>query len=388
MHAHSRFIAKPQPPPRLSVIVVLYDMEREAGRSLHSLSARYQQGIAEADYEVVVVDNGSPRPFRGGSVAELGANFSYHYLPKVGVSPAAALNHGARAARADYLALMIDGARIVTPGLLRHGLLLRALFDDPCGYTHGWHLGPDLQCRSIESGYDREREDALLAGIAWPRDGYRLFEIAALHGEMDGWFGRYFESNCTFVRRDTFFALGGADERFRTAGGGLVNLDLQYRITEHPSVTPVMILGEGTFHQLHGGATSSTPWSALAGRLDEFTREYRELRGTEFSWRLPDRPLQYFGHVPASAAHWLEHSARQVQPELERLNETTRWLHLEVRQRDETVVWLHREVASRDATVAWLHAEVAQRDALVEELRRQIAAASLEAIGGSSRETS
>ncbi|MET0884236.1 MAG: glycosyltransferase family A protein, partial [Acidimicrobiales bacterium] len=46
----------------LSVVVVTYDMERELPRTLRSLSADLQVGIEASDYEVIVVDNGSPRP--------------------------------------------------------------------------------------------------------------------------------------------------------------------------------------------------------------------------------------------------------------------------------------------------------------------------------------
>ena len=48
--------------PSLSVVVVAYDMARELPRTLRSLAPDYQQGIAADDYEVVVVDNGSPTP--------------------------------------------------------------------------------------------------------------------------------------------------------------------------------------------------------------------------------------------------------------------------------------------------------------------------------------
>ena len=67
--------------PKLSIVVVIYDMEREARRSLHSLSPTYQRGVSADEYEVIVVDNGSPRPFNRGSVAEFGPNVTYHYLP-------------------------------------------------------------------------------------------------------------------------------------------------------------------------------------------------------------------------------------------------------------------------------------------------------------------
>src|SRR5690606_10569615 len=55
----------PLAPPRgwvptdLTVVVVFYNMKREAARTLHSLSRAYQQGLDDVTYDVVVVDNGS-----------------------------------------------------------------------------------------------------------------------------------------------------------------------------------------------------------------------------------------------------------------------------------------------------------------------------------------
>src|SRR5262249_23518199 len=44
----------------LSVVVVSYEMARELPRTVRSLSPGYQRGIDAADYEVIVVDNGTP----------------------------------------------------------------------------------------------------------------------------------------------------------------------------------------------------------------------------------------------------------------------------------------------------------------------------------------
>jgi len=49
--------------PDVSVVVVIYNMAREAPRTLHSLSAAYQRHIDADDYEVIVVDNGSQPSF-------------------------------------------------------------------------------------------------------------------------------------------------------------------------------------------------------------------------------------------------------------------------------------------------------------------------------------
>ena len=61
--------------PDLSVVVVVYNMAREAPRTLHSLSAVYQRHIDPDDYEVIVVDNGSNPPLDRKVVEGLAGNF-------------------------------------------------------------------------------------------------------------------------------------------------------------------------------------------------------------------------------------------------------------------------------------------------------------------------
>ena len=52
-----------------------------------------------------------------------------------------------------------------------------------------FHLGPDVQMRSIFDGYDAEAEDAQLEQVPWREDGYRLFDISVLAGSsVPGWF--------------------------------------------------------------------------------------------------------------------------------------------------------------------------------------------------------
>src|SRR5262249_61582669 len=47
-------------PPELSVVVVGYRMERELPRTLRSLSPSMQRGIKPDQYEIILIDNGSP----------------------------------------------------------------------------------------------------------------------------------------------------------------------------------------------------------------------------------------------------------------------------------------------------------------------------------------
>ena len=351
--------------------MVIYDMEREARRTLLSLSPDYQRGVYVDDYEIIVVDNGSPRPFNRGSVAEFGPNVTYHYLPDANQSPARAMNLGVRLARSDYLALMIDGARILTPGVLRYGLCLPQLFPRPCGLVLGFHLGPDVQSRSIERGYDRTREDELLAAVGWPEAPYRLFEISSPHDLTDGWFHLVGESNFTFVHRDILERVGGFDERYLSVGGGHVNVDVQTSIYEQPDVDPVMLLGEGTFHQFHGGATSGKPPDAVNSLVIGFDAEYRAIRGRAFEGEAKRRP-HYVGHVPEEAMDLLARFVGAANPELLESRRLIRDLHGEVARRDRMLEALHAEQASSRETLRSLHEELATRDRAIAEVRTRL----------------
>lgn len=282
-------------------------MAREAPRTLHSLSPDYQQGIAAESYEVIIVDNGSPEPLDGHRIESLGRHFSYHRLPPGNPSPAAAVNVGLSKARGRCVGVMIDGARLVTPGLLHHVELATRLHPRPIIAVPGWHLGPALQSQSTLEGYDQGEEDRLLEGIGWPADGYRLFDIATLAASnRDGWFRPLAESNALFLSRPMVDELKGYDEAFCLPGGGLCNLDYFARACALDDAKLVVLLGEGTFHQVHGGQTTADgrdPWPTLHG-------EYQRLRRRPF--RIPDPPPLYLGHLPSSCLRFIEWSARRA----------------------------------------------------------------------------
>ena len=200
------------PKPQVSVVVVVYNIPREAPRTLYSLSAEYQRDIAADDYEVIVVDNGSNPPFDAAVLEGLAGNFRLIRLDPAPPSPAHAINVGLAAARGDVIGVMIDGARMVTPGLLHFARAGVRIVPDAVVSGLGWYLGLDQQRWALECHYDQAREDALLASIGWPADGYRLFEIAALdESSVDGWFGTLLE----FERPVSQPAKLGFDERRR-----------------------------------------------------------------------------------------------------------------------------------------------------------------------------
>ena len=65
-----------------------------------------------------------------------------------------------------------------------------------------------------------------------------------------------------FVPRALLEQVGGFDESFSMPGGGYANLELYERLGSSPDVTVVTILGEGSFHQVHGGTTTNQPDAA------------------------------------------------------------------------------------------------------------------------------
>jgi len=292
--------------PSLSVVVVAYDMARELPRTLRSLAPDYQQGIAADDYEVVVVDNGSPAPIDPALLAAFPGRLRATRVDPAPPSPAHAANVGAEMADGELVGLLIDGARIASPGLLGRALLARRLAERPLVASLGWHLGPALHAHAETSGYDRAAEDRLLADLDWERDGYRLFETATLaESSSRGWFAPMGESNGLFMLADTWEGLGGLDERFALPGGGLANHDFFRRACEADGTRLIVLLGEGTFHQIHGGAATS-------GRFgwQEMHDEYVALRGRPY--RPPENERLYLGTVPASVLPHVEHAAQRA----------------------------------------------------------------------------
>jgi len=301
--------------PDVSLVVVVYNIPREAPRTLRSLSATYQRHIGVDDYEVIVVDNGSTPPVDLQEMEGLSGNFRLIRIDDALPSPAQALNRGLAEARGDIIGVMIDGARVVTPGLLhfaRHGA---RLYDKAVVATLGWYLGPDFQWQSMESGYDRAREDALLASIDWPNDGYRLFEVGSMdESSVDGWFKPIAESNALFLRREFWEALGGLDERFDAPGGGLLNLDTFNRALEWPDAQLVVLLGEATFHQLHGGTNTNIP---LVQQHDNWARwgpQYASIRGRTYEIAQPRNAPTYVGTLPRPMlARFVRAGAQQLE---------------------------------------------------------------------------
>lgn len=297
-HMEIHTMVDPEFKPKVSVVVVVYNMAREAPRTLYSLSAEYQRHIDPDDYEVIVVDNGSNPPFDPKVLEGLSGNFRLIRIDNAFPSPAQAINRGIAEARGEVIGVMIDGARIATPGLLhfaRHGA---KLYDRAVVVTLGWYLGYDLQTWAVTAGYDQSREDALLDSIQWPSDGYRLFEIGTMdESSSDGWFQPISESNALFLPRRSWELLGGVDERFDAPGGGLLNLDTFRRILEWPDSELVILLGEATFHQLHGGVSTNATRENQNDNWIRWSTQYATIHGRPYEIPRPRQTPTFIGNL-------------------------------------------------------------------------------------------
>jgi len=280
----------------LSVIVAFHDMPREAPRTLQTIAPWYQRGVAAEDYEVIAVDIGSVPALDEEVVRLAGPRAQLFRFPH-SPSPAAAINAAVRQSGGDAVMVCVDGARMLSPGVVRLALAALRGFTDPFVATVSWHLGPKVQHESMLEGYDQAVEDRLLATVDWRRDGYELFRIGCpAQSSLAGWLGPIGESNCIAMGRVAWDRLGGYDERFASPGGGLVNPDFLKRACDELG-PPVLLLGEATFHQFHGGVATNVPRAVRP--VLPMAEEYLALRGLEFA-PPTDEPL-LVGCLPAQA---------------------------------------------------------------------------------------
>ena len=279
---------------QITVVVACHKMRRELPRTLRSLSPQMQRGVEKIPYEILMLDDGSTLPFCEPECRR--------WLPKLRVipgdsrshSPVAGVNAAIRDAAGELIGVLIDGARLASPGIISAVAQASKLSERTIILTLGFHLGPKLQQQSILEGYNQRSEDELLAASNWTEDGYQLFNISVLAASSArGWFCPMNESNAIFMRREMWNELGGLDERFSAPGGGLVNLDLLSRASQLSDSLIVTLLGEATFHQVHGGVSTN----AFDKSIDDESRaEYESIRGHSF--QTTEYQSVYFGRVP------------------------------------------------------------------------------------------
>ena len=295
----------------LSLIVVHYNIPREFPRTLFSLSPSFQKGISADDYEVIVVDNGSKELPDISSYRESGMNIRLLQVPNPNQSPARAINLGLNASLGKNIGVFIDGARMASPGLLQSAQQALRFSDRSIVATRGRYLGPTMQRTSMNEGYTKDFEDAMLGSLDWKNNGYRLFE-KSVFDESSGahWFDpRISESNSLFMSRALWSEINGFSEDFQSLGGGFLNLDTLTRATSLKETQPILLIGEATFHQLHGGVATNVPKE----NVFPMRAEYEAKRGTPYE--PPALNWLFFGNFkfrPALIEMGLSHTAKAI----------------------------------------------------------------------------
>jgi glycosyltransferase involved in cell wall biosynthesis len=296
---------------RLSIVLIVYKMPDQAERTIQSLSPVYQQGVSERDYEVIVVENHSDRLLGRERATQHANNVRYFHRNETQRTPVHAINFGAAQARGSHVAIMIDGARMVTPGIVRQALDVFRMAPNAAVSSPGYHIGDKLQQIAVNEGYNEEAEAQLLESIQWPQDGYRLFDIAVLSGSCQGgFFQANYESNFIAMSMKKWRDLGGVDSRYDDFGGGNANLDLYKRLLESPNTPYYLLYAEGSFHQFHGGVTTGT-------LKEERARIYKQLDDQDIVLRGQNRqpptakPI-LFGTAHSSVYRFIRHSLDKV----------------------------------------------------------------------------
>ncbi len=283
----------------LSLVVMAHNMARELPRTLTSLSHKYQRDRGDLTYDVLVVDNGSTEPVSASMVAAIDPLFKVRRIDDAPPSPVYGCNLGVAQTTGRYVGVILDGARLVTPRAISQGVRAAATHPRAIVTALAWHLGPAHQSLSIANGYDPDVEDAMLESISWPSDGYRLFDICALAGANPGGFlGPVTESCFLVLPRELWEEVGGLDPAFDSPGGGLVALDLFARLLALPRTQLIVLLGEGSFHQVHGGVTTKPGTD-----LKPWFLQYERIRGTPYV--APVVNPTYFGELGGPARRWL-----------------------------------------------------------------------------------
>ncbi len=265
-----------------SVVVNFYNMRREAERTLTSLSRAYQRGIGRLRYEVLCIDNFSDPPLQADWVAGFGPQFRLVVPSMRQASPCAAINEAVGQAAGRYVAIMIDGAHVLTPGVLREAWDTLSEAPGAVVAVRQWFVGGDQRWLA-RVGYTRAQEDVLFDKIAWPEDGYRLFRVGAPVWESPNhWFDGLIESNCLFMPKALFHEIGGMDVDFSEPGAGYANLDLFKRAAEASPEPVVALIGEASFHQFHDGTTTNVDTAVKESRVRGYENKYVALRGKPY----------------------------------------------------------------------------------------------------------
>lgn len=304
--------------PVISVIVIGFDMPGQLLNTVYTLSQAFQRDVAAHEFEILVVENASTNNADGAAIEALGDNIHYFLRQEPGVSPVPAVNFAFQQCRGQFVGLIVDGARMVSPGVLRCALDIYRGNNDAVLVVPGYHLG-FVEQHDIEDPREAlAEEQRLLASVPWRENGYRLFQISTFSGaNIRGYLQPIMECNCLFASKQNFAAVGYADPAFCLPGGGAINLHLYRSIAMLPHTQLMLTPGEGSFHQFHGGVTTSSyeERSAQVKSIKEQLDSFWQPGG----FKAVSREPCLYGSVAPEAQPFLQQSLQFCRQRTERL---------------------------------------------------------------------
>jgi hypothetical protein len=271
-------------------------MQRELPRTVQSMTSEYQ-GVSSDDFEIILYENPSKSVLSEECISQFPRNLKY-VLSDQNLPLTKAMNRAENLASGSHLLLCVDGARILSSGVLRYCMMALKIDLRAVVAFHGLHMGLRPQQQALEEGsHSKKIEDDFLAEINFPKHPQFLLNLASWEGSSNrGWFFHMAESNCLMMERNHFHRIGGFDERLKLPGGGIANLDLYSRAVEDQSRKLFFVLGEGTFHQHHDGDTASNS----NNKYNQYLKDYETSIGK--AYRFPKRRnYEYLGHLPPTA---------------------------------------------------------------------------------------
>lgn len=310
--------------PLISIIVVGYKMKQQLHNTLCSLKSTYQRNVDPDDYEVIVVENSSDDNFAPTDVSkEYGSNFRYFLRQETGQSPVPAVNFAFEQCQGQYIGLIIDGARMLSPGVIHYVKTAIQISGGAIVAVPGYHIG-ETEHHLTEPEYSVEFEQNLLQETRWQEDGYRLFKISTFSGaNIRGYLQPMMECNCVFASKENFDRIGRADTRFTLRGGGSINLHIYRSLVGLPKTKFFVLPGEGSFHQYHGGVTTSSSHDREE-ELKAFNDQLKSIWGKKIGLR---RNPIILGTIDVNALTFLGQSVEWAKKRAERLgdNPQTLW---------------------------------------------------------------
>lgn len=178
--------------PQFSVVVPTYERPEQLAACVRALSRLdYPRGR----FEVLIVDDASARPPRE-LTESLGGALDVRLLEQAkNAGPAAARNLGARHARGEFIAFT----------------------DDDCEPERGWLRAFAARFAEAPARIVGGRTVNALADNPYSETSQLIIDVVYAHFNRDSGDARFFASNNFAVHAESFRAVGGFDETFRTS---------------------------------------------------------------------------------------------------------------------------------------------------------------------------